>query len=63
MFFIRLHFFCGLTFDFFFNFISFLLAKGRQTPVSNSESVKFTKNVINLLFGKLNLTFRFPSEI
>ena len=61
--FYKAQFFCGLTFDFFFKFISFPLPKGRQTPLSNSESVKFTKNVIDLLFGKWNLTFRFPSEI
>ena len=32
--------FCGLTSDFFFNFSSFPLLKGKQTPLSNSKSVR-----------------------
>ena len=31
---------------FFFKFHSFSLLKGRQTPLSNSKSVKVRKNVI-----------------
>ena len=35
-------------FDFFFKFSSFTLLKERHTPLSNSKSVMFTKNVIYL---------------
>ena len=38
-------FFCGSTVHFLFKFSSFPLLKGRRTHLSNSKSVKVTKNV------------------
>ena len=62
--FVRTQIYClWYDFWFFFKFSSFLLLKGRQTPLSRSKSVSATKNVIDLYFRKLNLIIEFPSEI
>ena len=37
--------FRGLTFDFFFELSTFTLLTGRQTPFSNSKSIKITKKI------------------
>ena len=44
--------FRGFPFDFFLQYSSFPLLKGRQTPLSNNESVKVTKNFLNLQRNK-----------
>ena len=46
-----------------FKFSAFPLLKGRQTPLSNSKSVKVTKNVIHFWFRKWKLIIRFHGEI
>ena len=39
------------------------MLKGRQTPLSNSKSVKVAKNVIDFYFQKWNSIIRFSNEI
>ena len=51
--------FRGLTLDFF----SFPLLKGRQTPVSNSESVKVTKNVIDFFFRMIQFLVQIKNSL
>ena len=55
--------FSRFEFWFIIKFSSLLLLNVRQTPLSNSKSVKVTKNVIKLEFLKWNLKFRSPSKI
>ena len=46
-----------------FSSFPFPLLKGGQTQLSNSESIKATKNVIDFCFQKWNLIFKFSCEI
>ena len=46
--------FSRFDFSFLSKLRSFPLLKRRQTPLSNSESVKFMKNVIDFFFRKWN---------
>ena len=55
-------YFSRYDFGFLFKFNSlFPLLKGRQSPISNSESVNVTKNVIDFKFRKWNLLSNFPA--
>ena len=67
MFFFQEKFFSGNFFSLYdFGFVfkfnsSFPLLKGRQSPISKSESVSITKNVIDFEFRKWNSLSNFPA--
>ena len=59
---VRFDFVFYLRFDFVFSLVISSL-KGRQTPLSNSDSTNVTKKMTDFYHRKWNLIIRFPTKI